>query len=376
MTSRWRRTITATQSPWLGGTPQREPPDGLLIAAAPPSLAQALSTWRSVDPPGVLPHLARVLDAGSHATEFEAEIDVELLAIDSTSYRSIRERNAADPERMAATIEEIVAERGKLQNPWTGSGGVLMGRVKYVGEAYQMRDLRHGELVMPLASLVAVPLHLSSVGPVDPTSPQVPVTGRAVVTARMFCVRVPDDLPPAVALTAFDVYPAASHVRELCRPGMHVLVLGAGHAGLLAIAAAREATGAEGWVTAIDRSQVALERAHAVDPAASAIQADVTDSVGTAEGLSARRLSQADLTLLCATVPGCEGTALVATADRGTILFFSTATSFAAAALGADAVGSHASLVIPNGLTDDRGEYAFSLLRRHAALRAIFEAAA
>jgi L-erythro-3,5-diaminohexanoate dehydrogenase len=58
----------------------------------------------------------------------------------------------------------------------------------------------------------------------------------------------------------------------------------------------------------------------------------------------------------------------VTTADRGTILFFSTATSFAAAALGADAAGSHARLVIPNGLAEDRSEYAFDLVRRHPLL--------
>lgn len=345
-----------------------------MIEAPRPSLAQAFGTWRSIDPPGALPHLARVLDADTGATEFEAEIDVELLAIDATSYRAIRERSAADSERMAATIAEIVAERGKLQNPWTQSGGVLMGCMTRAGEAYHMRDLPAGERVMPLASLIAVPLRLSSVGPVDPASPHVPVTGRAIVTARMFCVRVPPDLPTRVALAAFDVYPAASYARELVTPGMHVLVLGTGHAGLVAIAAAREAAGAEGRVTAIDQSPVALERAQAVDRGVIAIRADVTDAVRTAGTISERGLPPADLTLLCATAPGCEGTAIVATADRGTILFFSTATSFAAAALGADAAGSHAKLLIPNGLTDDRGEYAFSLLRRHPALREIFEA--
>jgi L-erythro-3,5-diaminohexanoate dehydrogenase len=66
----------------------------------------------------------------------------------------------------------------------------------------------------------------------------------------------------------------------------------------------------------------------------------------------------------------------VATADTGTILFFSTATTFAAAGLGADALGSRARLVIPNGLTRDQGEYAFELLRRVPELRRAFEAQA
>jgi L-erythro-3,5-diaminohexanoate dehydrogenase len=317
-----------------------------------------------------------VLDAASAATELEAEIDVDLLAVDATSYHAICDRSAGDPDRIARTISEIVAERGKLQNPWTGSGGVLMGRVKRTGDAYRIGDLRPGEQVMPLASLIAVPLRLSSVGPVDPQSAHVPVTGRAIVTARMFCVRVPADLSTRAALTAFDVYPAASHVREMAGPAMHVLILGTGHAGLLALVAAREAIGADGMVTAVDRSPAALERVRTVDASVATIEADITDAVATATALSERGLPPADLTLLCATVPGGEGTAIVTTADRGAILFFSTATSFPAAALGADAAGSHARLVIPNGLTDDRGEYSFSLLRRHRALREIFDSAA
>ena len=138
------------------------------------------------------------------AAKYEAEIEVDLLAVDATSYQAIRRRSDGDPERMAETIAEIVAERGKLQNPWTGSGGVLMGRVKAVGASYRASELRTGEPVMPLASLIAIPLRLDSVGPVNPESPRVPVSGRAIVTGRMTCVPVPEDLSPAVALTAFD----------------------------------------------------------------------------------------------------------------------------------------------------------------------------
>lgn len=345
-----------------------------VIEATRPSLADALSTWRSVDPPGVLPHHARVLDARSPPSECEATIDVELLAIDATSYRAIRERAGADAQRMTETIARIVAERGKLQNPWTGSGGVAMGRLTAVGSCRPASDLRTGERVLPLASLIAVPLRLDSVGPLDPDDPHVAVRGRAIVTGSMECARVPSDLAPRAAVSAFDVFPAASYVRELAVAGAHVLIFGAGHAGVLALAAAREAVGADGCVTIIDREPGALRRAETVDPEAALVQADVTDTVMTARALSDRGLPRGDLTLLCTTVPGAEGTAIVTTAERGTIVFFSTATSFAAAALGADAVGSRARLVIPNGLTDDRGDYAFELVRRHPALRGLFEA--
>jgi len=56
------------------------------------------------------------------------------------------------------------------------------------------------------------------------------------------------------------------------------------------------------------------------------------------------------------------------------VLFFSPATSFPAAALGADSVSSTTRLVIPNGYTQHRGGSALGLLRRDRALRAAGEA--
>jgi len=331
-----------------------------------------LGVERSIDPPGTLPYIARRLDAETGAGVHEAELAVEVLQLDATSHRVIRERCAGDRERMAALLLDVVRERGKLQNPWTGSGGILAGRVTRVGQRHWAPDLRPGELVVPLASLVAIPLRLDEVSALAPDDPQVQVRGRAIVTGRMACTRVPDDLPLRVVLGALDVYPSASHARMLARRGEHVLILGVGHAGILAAAAAHEAIGAAGVVTAVDISQQALDRAAAAQPATRIVRADATDSVAVVRALGRLGVPRADRTFLCTSVPGCEGTAILATRDSGTVLFFSTATSFPAAALGADSLSSRTQLVIPNGYTDDRGAYALGLLRRLPALRVAF----
>ena len=48
------------------------------------------------------------------------------------------------------------------------------------------------------------------------------------------------------------------------------------------------------------------------------------------------RAGPADVTVVCVDVPGCEGGAILSTAQGGTVIFFSMATSFTAAALGAE----------------------------------------
>ncbi len=354
-----------------------------------------LGTWRSLAPPGAMPHIAERLDATSPANDYEAEVEVEMLNIDATSFRQLS-RSYRTPQAIASAIEKIVAERGKMQNPVTGSGGVLVGRLGRLGEARTLDaptggapsgETRTGEVpageaslggaslgqrVVPLASLIATPLRLDSVGPVDPSDPQVPASGRAIVTGLMPCAVVPDDLPLEVVLTALDVYPAASHTKALAREGGHVAVIGSGHAGLAAVAAAREQVGPGGLVTVVDMSEQALELARSVDPAVATIAGDATEPVAVAARFEELGLPRADLTLLCATVAGCEGTAILLTSNQGTVLFFSTATSFSAAALGADSLSSLAGLVIPNGYTPDGGSYLLDLLRRTPTLLASF----
>jgi L-erythro-3,5-diaminohexanoate dehydrogenase len=323
-----------------------------------------LGAWRSLRPLGTLPHLAERLDATTPANEYEAEVAVEFLNVDAASFGQLRESCSGDPEEISSAVSRIVREHGKMQNPATGSGGVLVGRLTVVGSSFWQPGLEVGQRVVPLASLIATPLRLEAVGPVDPSEPQVPVQGRAIVTGRMSVAVVPDDLPLEAVLTALDVYPAASHTKALARHGAHVLVIGCGHAGLAALAAAREQLGPEGLVTAVDASAAALANASRIDPGCSRILADATQPVALAGHLARRGLPTADLTLLCTTVRGCEGAAILVTADNGTVLFFSTVTSFAAAGLGADSLSSLAALSIPNGFTPDRGSYLLELLRR------------
>ncbi len=51
-------------------------------------------------------------------------------------------------------------------------------------------------------------------------------------------------------------------------------------------------------------------------------------------------MARADLTVVVVNATDCEAAAILLTADHGTVLFFSMATSFTKAALGADGLAS------------------------------------
>lgn len=333
-----------------------------------------IGSWRALEPPGALLHVADRIDAQSPPNDHELAIDVDLLHVDATSFAQLARSCERDPARMAQRLAETVAARGALRNPETGSGGVARGRVAAVGER-SSSGAEVGDLVVPLVSLIALPLRLDSVGPVDPDSAEVPVRGRAIATGRMPVLVVPDDLAD-VALTVADVYPVASYVHDRARSGDHVLVLGGGAAGVLAAAAAVEAVGPSGLVTVVDLDPAALARLAAVVPAVATVAADARDAVAVAAAVRDLGRRRADLTLACTSARGCEGTAVLVTAPTGTVLFFSTATSFAAASLGTDPLGHPARLELSNGVTTDHGAHALDLVRRLPALHAALAPAA
>ena len=82
------------------------------------------------------------------------------------------------------------------------------------------------------------------------------------------------------------------------------------------------------------------------------------------------------MTVVCVDVPGCEHGAILATADGGTVIFFSMATSFAAAALGAEGLAADVTMLVGNGYVPGHAEFALELVRAEPAVRSAVRGAA
>ena len=102
------------------------------------------------------------------------------------------------------------------------------------------------------------------------------------------------------------------------------------------------------------------------------VVADARDPLALAEAVTAAG-GPADVTVVCVDVPGCEGGAVLATADGGTVVFFSMATSFSAAALGAEGLAADVTMLVGNGYVPGHAALALSLLRENPGVRALIE---
>ena len=332
----------------------------------------ALGLHRVIDPPGVLPQAAWRLDPDPAIAGDEVRVRVDRLNLDAASYRQIRETYAGDPDKIRAAVGEIIATRGKMQNPVTGSGGMLTGTVEEVGPDSPL-GLEPGQRIATLVSLTLTPLAISDgLYRWDGQSEQVPCEGHAILFARSIAAVLPDDLPVPLSLAVMDVCGAPALTRRVVEPGSVVLVIGAaGKSGSLSAAAARQAGAATVIGVVPTEAEAALLRGTdgLVDEI---VIADARDPVNLADRVAAAG-GPADVTVVCVDVAGCEGGAILSTAQGGTVIFFSMATSFSAAALGAEGMAADVTMLVGNGYVPGHAELALDLLRGTPSLRDLFE---
>jgi L-erythro-3,5-diaminohexanoate dehydrogenase len=325
---------------------------------------------RVVSPAGVLPQAADVLDASPALWPSEVRIDVERLNLDAASFRQLVVAHDGSGDAVRAEVLGIVERRGKMHNPVTGSGGMLVGVVSEVGPTSPL-GLAVGDRVATLVSLTLTPLRLTDgLASWSGESEQVPCTGTAILFARSIAAVLPSDLPAPLALAVLDVCGAPALVSRVCASyaAPSVCVIGAaGKSGSLSCAAAR-AAGASSVLGVVPNSAEA-SALRAAGLADEVVVADARDPVALAAACGQRTV-----TVVCVDVPGCEGGAILATADGGTVVFFSMATSFTAAALGAEGLAADVTMLVGNGYVPGHADLALDLLRSSPGVRGLFEA--
>lgn len=331
---------------------------------------------RVLDERVVLPQAAQRLDVRRELWPDEVRVRVERLNLDAASFRQLERTHAGDGAAVRAEVLEIVAARGKMQNPETGSGGMLVGTVEEVGESSPL-GLAVGDRVATLVSLTLTPLVIEDgLARWDGTSEQVPCDGYAVLFGRSIAAVLPEDLAPELSLAVMDVCGAPALTARVVRQyagssGPTVAVIGgAGKSGSLSLAAARDAGAAR--VIGVVPNQAEADLLSGAGLADAVVLADARDPIALREAVGAAG-GPADVTVVCVDVPGCEGGAILTTAEGGTVIFFSMATSFSAAALGAEGLAADVTMLVGNGYVPDHAAYALTLLRGHDGVRRLFE---
>ncbi|MBU0505717.1 L-erythro-3,5-diaminohexanoate dehydrogenase [bacterium] len=336
-------------------------------------------THRVISPKNGLPQNAQEVDNSLPIRDNEILIEVDTLNVDAASFRQMSDACNGDVEGIKQTILKTVSERGKQHNPVTGSGGMLLGTVKEIGANYSNKfDVKVGDKIATLVSLSLTPLRLEKIIEVFPGRDQVKVEGYAILFDTGVLAKIPADMPEALVLAILDVAGAPAQAKRLVKPNQTVVIIGGGgKSGVICAAVARDILGTTGKLIGLQPSDRGVKRMNEIGYFDHVLQVDAREAVACAKAVSEVTDGEmADLVINCVSVDNCELSSVMCakpTCDA-TVYFFSMATSFTKAALGAEGIGSDALMIVGNGFVPDHANISLDVIRKHPELRELFEA--
>lgn len=331
-------------------------------------------THRVISPEGLLPQAAEVIENTPDIWNNEILIDVIALQPTATAFHSLKEKCGSDIDALKEEIFSIVAYRGKFQDPLTKSGGMLIGKVKQIGDALSGKtDLQIGDKIATLVSLSLTPLKLYEISDIDLETEQVLCKADAVLFESGLYSKIPEDLGENLSLAVMDVAGAPAQVSMNAKPGDTVCIMGAGKAGLLSLAEAKKRVSPHGKVICLEYSAKQCEVVKSLELADCIIETDGQKPLETYEKYLASTGGQlADLTISTVNVPNTELSSILVTKDTGRIYFFTMSTSFVKASLGAEGVGKYPTMVLGCGYYPGHDIITYDIIRSNTKLQEYF----
>ena len=333
-------------------------------------------THRVIEPAGVLPQPATKISNDMNIYDNEIRVNVEILNVDSASFTQIKKQANGDIDKIKEIILELVTTNGKLKNPVTGSGGMFIGNVDKIGEKLTGKiDLKEGDRIASLVSLSLTPLKIDEIIEVKKDIDQVVIKGQAILFESGLYAILPEDIPAPLSLAVLDVAGAPAQTRRLAKEGDTVAVIGgAGKSGILCLYEAKKKVGRSGKVIAVDYSDDNLALLRSLDVCDEVVKLDATNATQCYEKISELTNGElCDVVINNVNIQNTEMASILSTKDRGLVYFFSMATSFTKAALGAEGVGKDIDMIIGNGYAHNHADIAINIMRENAKIRKVFE---
>ena len=142
---------------------------------------------------------------------------------------------------------------------------------------------------------------------------------------------------------------------------------------MLCLYEAKKRSGITGKVICIDGSEQNTNRAVGLALADVYLTLDATDALGIYNKIMEHTDGAlADLVINCVNVHNTEMSSILACKEGGLVYFFSMATDFVKAALGAEGVGKDINMMVGNGYTKGHAAIALQVLRECKSLRELF----
>ena len=282
---------------------------------------------RVLEPQHVLPTSAWKLDNNRNIYPDELKVSIKRIHLEGTGFKQICTESNDDEKKIKRAIIDVVIRRGKLHNPVSDTGGLVMGTIEEIGAEYDnWQDFKVGDLVICNASAASIPMHIENITFIDRAYNQVEANGYVIVHNKIPLVKAPEGVSSDMLMFAFDQSGTLYRLKTLLGGKSKFLIVGNSMlTNLLYGYVIRRELGKDCEITCLlDKKTNTRIAGKGID----ALIKNVFDEVNYLDILRPvecmARLgaeSYYDLSVNCAEIPGAETINILATKPGGTVLF-------------------------------------------------------
>lgn len=138
---------------------------------------------RVIDRPGDIPVTAWKLDNSSELKAGEARIRLECVDFERESIDQLASAADYEYEAICSGILNMIKDRGKVHNPYTGSGGLFAGIIEEASPDFGLEEygLKVGDRVAVATSTAGLPARVTKINSIDLNYGHVKADGYAIV---------------------------------------------------------------------------------------------------------------------------------------------------------------------------------------------------
>ncbi len=327
---------------------------------------------RVLEPKNVLPTSAWKLDNGRNIYPDEIRVSIKRIHLEGTGFKQICTESNDDEKKIKQNIMDMVIRRGKLHNPVTDTGGLIMGTVEEIGKEYTNRaSLAVGDLVICNASAASMPLYIEEITSVNKAFNQIEAKGYAIVHSSLPVVKAPDDVPVDMLMFAFDQSGTLYRLHQLVKGKKKFLIVGNSMlTNLLYGYVIRDTVGENCEITCLLDKRVNLRLAgKGMDSLISSVFdevnfLDILRPMECVEKLGGESLF--DLSVNCAEIPGAETVNILATKPGGTVLFANLINNLNIALYITESISKNLEVRSAEGYLEEYDEFDVDIVRKMA----------
>ena len=149
---------------------------------------------RVKEPVGTIPSTAWRLDNSRMVGRGEFIVRLKVIKLEGDNFNQICSASDYNEQKVKEKLLTIVSKRGKLQNPYTESSGIICGTIEEIGSECSLQGFKVGDEIISLTSISGIPVYIDSIKKVDYDYGEIWCDGYAIMFEAAQIAHRPDNV--------------------------------------------------------------------------------------------------------------------------------------------------------------------------------------